>query len=254
MNFLDVSRPTPAENLALDEALLLSANQATTPHETLRLWEEPAPVVIVGRGSRVEAEVDIAACRRNRIALVRRCSGGCAVVAGPGCLMYSVILDLRLRPELRVIDPAHAFVLEQTRSAIASCVPPGNSLIVKQAGLSDLVIDVPTGEQVNTSQLKFSGNSLRITRNALLYHGTVLYDFSLNLIGELIRFPPRKPAYRGDRAHHEFVTNLPLDVTTIRTAIQRIWLATKHPMQWPETLMNQLAEEKYSQHEWNWRH
>lgn len=122
MDFLELTRPIPAENLALDEALLVSANQATTPHETLRLWEEPEPVVIVGRGSHVKTEVNVAACRQRRIDVLRRCSGGCAVVAGPGCLMYSVVLDLRRRPELRVIDRAHAFVLERTRSAITSCI------------------------------------------------------------------------------------------------------------------------------------
>jgi len=251
MNFLELTRPTPAENLALDEALLLSANRATAPIETLRLWEEPAPVVIVGRGSRVETEVNTAACRQRSIALLRRCSGGCAVVAGPGCLMYSVVLDLRQRPELRLIDRAHAFVLERTRSAIAACVQPENGLTVKQAGLSDLVIEMSSDEP---AQMKFSGNSLRITRDALLYHGTILYDFSLNLISELLRFPPRQPTYRGDRPHHQFITNLPIDVATIRTAIQQSWMATNDATRWPETLMKQLAEEKYSQDEWNGRH
>ena len=252
MYFLELTRPTTAENLALDEALLLSANQATAPNETLRLWEEPAPVVIVGRGSRVESEVDIAACHQKSFALLRRCSGGCAVVAGPGCLMYSVVLNLRRRPELRLIDRAHAFVLERTRSAIASCVSSG--LIVNKAGLSDLVIELSKDGRTNASQMKFSGNSLRITRNALLYHGTVLYDFSLNLINELLRFPPRQPTYRGDRTHDQFITNLPIDVAIIRTAIQQSWMATNHATQWPEKLMKQLAQEKYSQDEWNRRH
>ena len=108
-------------------------------------------------------------------------------------------------------------------------------------------------ERMNTSQMKFSGNSLRITRNALLYHGTVLYDFSLDLIGELLRFPPRQPNYRDDRAHDQFITNLPIDVATIRTAIQQTWMATNYATPWPKTLMKRLAEEKYSREEGNWR-
>ena len=80
MYFLELTRPTPAENLALDEALLLSADQAAAPNETLRLWEEPAPVVIVGRGSRVETEVNIVACRQRsycRLASLQRRLRGC---------------------------------------------------------------------------------------------------------------------------------------------------------------------------------
>ena len=132
---------------------------------------------------------------------------------------------------------------------------PEDGLTVKKAGLSDLVIEVPNRRaDKHVTQMKFSGNSLRITRNALLYHGTVLYDFSLSLISELLRLPPRQPTYRGDRAHDQFITNLPIDVATIRTAIQRKWMATNYGTKWPKELMKQLADEKYSRDEWNRRH
>ncbi len=254
MDYLEITRPTTVENLALDEALLLSANQDAAQRETLRLWEEPLPVVIVGRGSRVEAEVDLEACRQRKIAVLRRCSGGCAVVAGPGCLMYSVVLDLRSRAELRVIDRAHAFVLKRMRSAITSCIEPESKWVVTQAGLSDLAIEWPNHVAEKASRSKFSGNSLRITRHALLYHGTILYNFPLEIVSELLRFPPRQPDYRGHRTHEKFLTNLPLAVASIRQAIQQTWSAGSHTTRWPRTLMQRLAEEKYSRAEWNRRH
>lgn len=48
MRYLDLTLPTPAENLALDEALLEEAENAAKPLETLRFWEPPQNMAIVG--------------------------------------------------------------------------------------------------------------------------------------------------------------------------------------------------------------
>ena len=93
MKYLDLSLSTPAENLALDEALLDEAEQGRGPAEVLRLWEPLEPFVVVGRSSRLAVEVDMESCRAARTPVLRRCSGGAAVVTGPGCLMYAVVLS-----------------------------------------------------------------------------------------------------------------------------------------------------------------
>jgi len=49
MRYLDLTLPTPAENLALDEALLEEAERAGRATETLRVWEPREPIVVVGR-------------------------------------------------------------------------------------------------------------------------------------------------------------------------------------------------------------
>ena len=89
MQRLDLTLPTPAENLALDEALLDWAEEDTSDREFLRIWESPQPMVVVGRSSRIAQEVNTAECRERHIPIVRRSSGGAAIVAGPGCLMYA---------------------------------------------------------------------------------------------------------------------------------------------------------------------
>jgi len=66
-------------------------------------------------------------------------------------------------------------------------------------GTSDLAV----------AERKFSGNSSRVKRGHLLYHGTLLYDFPLGLISDCLRTPPRQPHYRERRSHGEFVNNIP---------------------------------------------
>ena len=59
MDLLELTLPTPAENLALDEALLLEAESGAG--EVLRLWEWPAPAVVLGSGCKLAEDVDVAA-------------------------------------------------------------------------------------------------------------------------------------------------------------------------------------------------
>ena len=44
---MDLTLPSPAENLALDEALLEEAEATGRPTETLRFWEPARPMVVV---------------------------------------------------------------------------------------------------------------------------------------------------------------------------------------------------------------
>jgi lipoate-protein ligase A len=233
---LDHTCQNAAENLALDEALLEQA-EAGGPGEVLRLWESPSPVVIVGRSSRLDEEVHLTSCRRRGIAVLRRASGGAAVVAGPGCLMYAVILSYARHPQLQAIDIAHAFVLQRLVDALLPRLPG-----IARQGTSDLTL----------ADRKFSGNSMRAKRHHLLYHGTLLYEFPLRLMGECLKQPPRQPDYRQSRAHGDFVANLPLTATELKAALVQAWNADEPLTAWPRQAVQRLATEKYGRDDWTY--
>jgi len=193
-------------------------------------------MVVVGRSSRVAEEVRLDECRRRGIPVLRRTSGGAAVVTGPGCLMYAVGLSYELRPLLRAVDHAHRFVLHTLAEAIGPLVPG-----VRPRGISALAI----------GQQKFSGNSLRCKREHFLYHGTLLYDFRLELIDHCLAMPPRQPDYRDGRPHGSFITNLPLDSGAISHVLMTAWGATHCRADWPRQATARLAAEKYSRRQWN---
>ncbi len=251
MRYLDLTLRSPAENLALDEALLDEAEQADHPSEILRFWEPARPMVVLGRSSRVADEVNRDACSRLDIPILRRASGGAAIVTGPGCLMYTLVLSYRLRPVLRAVDRAHQFVLGTIARALEPLAPG-----VRCRGTSDLAI----------GRLKFSGNSVRIKRDNLLYHGTLLYDFALELVDQCLMMPPRQPDYRHNRPHATFITNLPLPASAIRQSLLTAWDATELQVtglqvtgsqvngprpDWPQERTARLVDEKYGHREWN---
>jgi lipoate-protein ligase A len=236
MRLLDLTLATAEENLALDEALLDEAETANEALETLRIWESTTPLVVVGRSSSIEREVNLPHCRECGIKVLRRTSGGAAIVTGPGCLMYSLVFSYDMRPALRSLDRAHALVLSTIATALLPAVPQ-----IARHGTSDLAI----------GSLKCSGNSVRCKRRAMLYHGTLLYDFDVALIEHCLRMPPRMPEYRHGRSHSDFVTNLPLDVRAIRKALIGAWGNPPARVDFPRERVSQLATTRYSQPSWN---
>lgn len=236
MRYLDLTLPTAAENLALDEALLDEAEAAGEPQETLRLWEPFAPMVVVGRSSRIDDEVYLEVCRQRGIPVLRRSSGGLSIVTGPGCLMYALVLSYQRRPALRMLDEAHRFVLGKLVLALRPLVPA-----VALRGTSDLTLD----------GWKFSGNSVRCKREHFLYHGTLLYNFPLDLIDTCLAMPPREPDYRQGRKHNAFVVNLPVPAEELRQALINAWEAQEPCPDWPRQLTAQLTAERFSQPSWN---
>jgi lipoate-protein ligase A len=258
MRLLELTLPTPEENLALDEALLDQAEADETAGEILRLWEPAAPMVVVGRSSKLVEEVKADECRRRGIPVLRRTSGGTSIVAGPGCLMYAVVLSLVARPELRAIDHAHRFVLGRIAAALEPCAPG-----IRCRGTSDLVLSDqkkcppasahgPCGRETpESAAFKVSGNSVRVKRNWLLYHGTLLYNFPVELIEACLPIPPRQPDYRGGRSHRQFVTNLPVSCADLRQAMIAGWQADEPCESWPREQTAHLIAQRYGLASWH---
>ena len=236
MNLLELTLPTPNENLALDEALLESAEaNPNSADEVLRIWEPANPMVVLGRSSPLQKEVNQEFCSKNGIEITRRSSGGQTVVSGPGCLMYCVLLSYKKRPELRMLDQAHRFVM----SAIGQQLNRAGAKVAMQ-GTSDLTIE----------GRKISGNSLRCKRNFLIYHGTLLYGLSIDLIQNCLNPPIREPEYRAKRSHADFLQLLNLDREELRKSLITAFQATKVSTEWPHQMMHELVDKKYSKQEW----
>lgn len=227
-----------AWELAVDEACLEAAEEGEG-HELLRIWELQETTVIVGRGSKLLQEVRVEQCDDAGVPILRRCSGGAAIVAGPGCLMYSVVLSLDDRPELRKLDIAHAFVMESLERAIAPYLCG-----VRMQGTCDLT----------WNNKKFSGNSLRVTRSWILYHGTLLYAGNLDNLTIYLTMPPRRPEYREDRDHSAFVTTIPVDRDQLILGLKSAFNATVSREDYPRIRTEKLLQTRYNLTSWHRRH
>jgi lipoate---protein ligase len=236
MDFLDQTCSTPAENLAADEALL-DAAEAGERGESLRIWRAPAPFVVLGHSNRLESEVHPDACAALNIPILRRCSGGGTVLQGPGSLSYALILNIHAHPELDQITRANHFIMSRHARLLTEVLGKETRL----EGFTDLVLE----------GRKISGNAQRRRRAFLLFHGTILLDPDLELMERLLRMPSRKPAYRGNRSHSDFLGRTPVNPGALTEAWRRAWGAASSRQQIPHARVSQLVRDKYGLASWN---
>jgi lipoate-protein ligase A len=238
MKLLDITLPSPTENLALDEALL-DAAEAGESGEVLRFWESQEMFVVVGYANKVAVEANTEECERDGIAIYRRCSGGGTVLQGRGCLNYSLILRITSDGPMQNITTANRFIMERNGAAVAEACGHKNKIEV--CGHTDLAFD----------GRKFSGNAQRRRKHYLLFHGTFLLNFDLSLVEKYLRMPSKQPDYREGRKHEEFITNIGLTEESVKEAMRKTWKVNSSTGEVPRHRVTQLVVEKYSRAEWN---
>jgi lipoate-protein ligase A len=236
MKYLDLTFADAARNLACDEALLEGCEKEPLDGGLLRVWQPETYFVVLGHSNRLAAEANVAACAAAKIPILRRTSGGGAVVLGPGCLNYSLILDCE-RHEIKNIATAFHYVLERHRRLIETLT--GREIRI--GGVSDLTV----------GGRKFSGNAQYRKSRYVLVHGTFLLNFELAVIERCLLLPPKQPEYRQNRPHLEFIANLELASGPLLKGLREIWQADVKYGTVPLSRVGLLAHQRYETAAWS---
>lgn len=197
----------PNKHLDWDAILLDRCDQGRAG-ASLRFWSSDFPCVVLGFANDPHREVNLKTCAQNGVPIYRRCSGGGAVVIGPGCLNYSLILPIAFHPMLASVQSASEFIMKRNQKTIAQLI----GLKVNREE-TDLVLD----------NRKFSGNAQRRRRSALLFHGTFLLDFDISCVTRFLKSPSRAPEYRLNRSHREFLCNISVKQKALENALCETW-------------------------------
>ena len=253
MKLLDLTLASPAENLACDEALLNSA-EAGDGGEILRFWEPQEYFVVVGYANKVETEVNVAACAARKVPIFRRCSGGGTVLQGPGCLNYTLILQIAKNPPLASIswrEPVHHGT-KSRGDRIRSQKPEAGRRHCRPGPHR-----FDAGHPSPAQPAPLPGNSPAIPSAASGGSCCFMEPFCWTSISrwstKLLRMPSRQPDYRNRRGHTDFLTNLNLPAARLKSALGRIWNAAEGLQEVPDREARKLAAEKYSTAGWNFK-
>ena len=236
MKYLELTFADPASNLACDEALLELFEMEHLDDGLLRLWQPENYFVVLGHSNRLSTEANVPACVAAGIPVLRRVSGGGAVLQGPGCLNYSIFLDSQVH-DVRNIETGFRYVLERHRQLISELACEE----VRIAGTSDLTV----------AGRKFSGNAQYRKSRYVLVHGTFLLELDLSVIDGCLHLPTKQPGYRRNRPHLDFVTNLGLDGDRIRSGLRDRWRAADSFDPTPLDQVERLVRLRYGREEWS---
>jgi lipoate-protein ligase A len=234
MRFLDLTLPTAPENVALDEALVVAAEEGSGV-PTLRVWELDHRAVVLGASGRMHEDVDVDACRADGVVIARRSSGGGTVLIGPGALNFTVVLPIDADPRLRAVDTAQLYILERAADVLRALGPD-----VRVRGSGDLTI----------AGRKCAGSAQRRLKRHLMVHASVLYGIGSGEVARYLRTPGRQPEYRAGRSHEDFLTELPLPRTAIVGALRAAWSASDGESHPPIDLAARLSLEKFGRDDW----
>jgi lipoate-protein ligase A len=156
-------------NMALDEVLMYGANYDMP---ILRLYGWQPPTVSIGYFQSIDEELDVKKCEQMGIDVVRRITGGGAVLHESE-LTYSFITKIYPKNIMEsynlICDP------------VVMCI---NKLGFnsKFAPLNDIVVD----------NRKVSGNAQTRKKGILLQHGTILLDVDVEKMFSVLKIPSEK--------------------------------------------------------------
>ena len=224
-------------NMALDEVLMYCA---TVDMPILRIYGWQPPTVSIGYFQSIEEEVDVKQCRHMGIDVVRRITGGGAVLHDSE-LTYSFIT--KIYPK-NILESYNLIC-----NPVVTCI---NKLgfNAKFAPLNDITVD----------NKKVSGNAQTRKKSILLQHGTILLDVNVEKMFSVLKVP-------SEKMKDKMINDVKARVMGLNKTFEQVAYILKKSFSeefGAEIIVDsltveekkntkRLANEKYGSYSWNWK-
>ncbi|WP_136057308.1 biotin/lipoate A/B protein ligase family protein [Microbacterium sp. K24] len=173
---------SPRMNLALDEVLTSRVGEGRR-RPTLRIWEWDESAVVIGSFQSYRNEVDPEGAARHGFDVVRRISGGGAMLMAAGQIItYSLYVPASLVAGMTFAD-SYAFLDDWVLQALRSV---GIDAVYQP--LNDIAS--PTGKIGGAAQK-------RLANGGVLHHATLSYDIDGQTMTEVLRIGREKLSDKG---------------------------------------------------------
>jgi lipoate-protein ligase A len=184
-------------NLAVEEAIMEKVGQGESPN-TVRLWTNPKPTIVVGKFQIPELEVNKEACKRHGVLVLRRFTGGGTVYHDKGNLNYAI--------SARRDDPIIPQTVDKIRPTLCAGIVEALRILGVNAKFE------PKEAYIHVKGKKISGTAALATRSIVFLHGTLLVNSDLTILREVLDVPP----YPKDAGLKRFVKSIRKEVTSIQ--------------------------------------
>ncbi len=189
IRLLETGSNTAAMNMAIDEAVMLSGAP------TLRFYSWTPVAVTIGYFQGIEQEVDLEACARHGVDVVRRLTGGGAVYHDKE-LTYSLII-----PEDVKGSGAVSRNILESYAQICGFVVDG----LRKLGLP---AEFKPINDIIVNGRKISGNAQTRRGGVVLQHGTIILDVDVDKMFSVLRVPDEKIREKMISSAKERVTSV----------------------------------------------
>ncbi len=175
-SILDTGIRNAAENITLDEVLLLCRNKNYIPN-TIRFLQFSPNNVLVGFHQNVEQEIRVDYCKNHKIEINRRITGGGAIYIDEPQLGWELIVNRN--------NPIIPKDMEKIYKKICECSIGG----LKRLGIK---AEFRPKNDIEVNGRKISGTGGAFEGKAFLFQGTLLTDFDVNTMIRSLKIPIEK--------------------------------------------------------------
>lgn len=176
---LPFERLPASENMAVDEAVFLQSRDRISP-PTLRFYAWLAPAVSIGYFQQIHRDIDLAACRKRAVDIVRRPTGGKAVFHEQD-LTYAVVGRERRDGFPSDILGTYRMI---SRCLVRGLHELGVNVRMAQDGrkrpevsAASSCFSAPSRYELLVKGRKICGSAQVRSQGAFLQHGSLLLDF-----------------------------------------------------------------------------
>ncbi|WP_106495104.1 lipoate--protein ligase family protein [Lentibacillus sp. Marseille-P4043] len=265
--FIDTGICDAAVNMALDEMLLQWHSEGKIP-PILRFYQWSTPSLSLGYFQDVDKAIELEALDRYQIPLVRRLTGGSAVLHDDE-LTYSIIIA-EDKPYIPASVGEAYYIL--SKGIFAGYTKLGITANYAETNKTDksrsaVCFEKPALYELMAGGKKISGNAQTRQKGILLQHGSIPRSIDKTMLFDLFCFPSEEIRERKRKAFGQKATTINqetkqhVSMDTMKNAFKTGFetgvdiglfpfeLTTE---QWNEVY--QLAEAKYSNNDWNFKH
>lgn len=229
-------------NMALDEAIM-EAIRAGESLPTIRFYGWDPAAISIGYFQGLRQEVDLEACARAGVHVVRRVTGGGAVYHDTaGEVTYSLLAPVELFP---------ASILDSYRLICDDVIDALRRL--------ELPAEFQPINYIAVEGRKISGNAQTRRNGILLQHGTILYQVDVEKMFSLLTVSQEKTADKLVRSVKKRVTSISehrdLPRSAVIAALEEAFSRNREIERGEYTIKEaararELAEQKYASPEW----
>jgi lipoate-protein ligase A len=247
-----------ATNMAVDEAVWRARLGGQSP-PTLRFFAWAPPSISIGYGQRLDAGLDLAACDRLGVSLVRRPTGGSAIYHdGPDReLTYSVVAGAEDFAGAGDLLEAYRWIARALLDGLQRLrVPAEMVAITPSAGPQPAFCFARTGSyEIEVRGKKLVGSAQRRQSGGFLQHGSVMLGADAARVRAL--FPGDSDPLRWMTTLEEASGRRPAFEEVAHalgqgfTAVHGIALVPAGLSPGEERLVGELVREKYGTADWN---
>lgn len=196
--FIDCSHLDPAINMAIDEAILIAHSTGEVP-PTIRFYGWRPPTVSIGYFQHIHKDIDLQAIQRHGLGLVRRMTGGRAVLHADE-LTYSVIVDEDHPAIPSAVTEAYRIISQGLLSGFQSLGLDAYFSTPETAAHQEALInpksavcfDTPSWYELVVEGRKVAGSAQTRQKGVVLQHGSILIEIDEDKLFDVFRFPSER--------------------------------------------------------------